>query len=346
MSHPVAIPMVLVTGGTGFIGTYVVEELRRRGLNCRVLAREHRRVPLRVEGAAEEVIGDILNQECVDECLSGVSHVIHLAAAVGGWERVPGHFLEVNVAGTRNVLLASLRRGVEAFVHVSSGSAIDFVGAGIRDERSIGPRLRNQTEYGRSKALAEEEVDRAAREGLHATIVYPTRVFGIGPLDDSNAATKAIDAYLRGRLPVLPGGGKSMANWGYVNDIASGIVQALFRGSGGGRYILGGENARLCDVFAMARSYSGRHPVSIPLPHAMGRAAATLEELRARLFRSQPLITRAWYDAVFEDTQLSCGLAFSEIGYTVTPLARALQAVVTWLSRSATAAEEVRSDEK
>jgi nucleoside-diphosphate-sugar epimerase len=323
---------ILVTGGTGFIGSYVVDELGRRGLSCRVLAREVRRGSLDPGGPVDLVIGDILDQKCVRESMRGVSYVIHLAAAVTGWAANPSLFNDVNIIGTRNVLQAAVQEGVGSFVHVSSGSAIDFIGDGIRDERAIVSRVRNTTEYGKSKALAEQEVDRKAKEGLHTTIVYPTRVFGIGPLDDSNAATRVIDAYLRGRLPVLPGNGMSFANWGYVNDIAVGIVQALFRGSPGGRYILGGENSRLRDIFAMARSIAGRYPVCIPVPLSVGRAVASLEEVRARLFRSRPRITRAWYDGVFEDTRLSCARASAEIGYGITPLRRAMEEVVRWLT--------------
>jgi farnesol dehydrogenase len=325
--------LVLVTGGTGFIGSYVVDELVRRGVRCRVLARDPRRGPQRLENTADLVVGDILDEECVSNSMRGVSRVIHLAAAVSGWSENPAVFHDVNVTGTRNILQAAIRQKVMSFVHVSSGSAIDYKGDGTLDESSIVARKRNTTEYGISKALAEEEVDRVAKDGLRATIVYPTRVFGIGPLDDSNAATRVINAYLRWRFPVMPGRGMSIANWGFVKDIAAGIVQALFKGTPGARYILGGENARLREVFAIARSIAGRYPLCIPVPLGVGRAVASAEEFRASLFRSRPRITRAWYDGVFEDTRLSCARAKSEFGYTITPLTHALAEVVQWLTR-------------
>jgi nucleoside-diphosphate-sugar epimerase len=324
---------VLVTGGTGFIGSYVVDELVRRGLRCRVLARDPRRGPQRLETTDDLVVGDILDERCVSNSMLGVSHVIHLAAAVTGWSANPSLFHDVNVTGTKNVLQAAARQKVKSFVHVSSGSAVDFKGSGTLDETTIVARTRNTTDYGISKARAEEEVERVARNGLRTIIVYPTRVFGIGPLDDSNAATKVINAYLHWKLPVLPGRGMSIANWGYVKDIAAGIVQALFKGAPGARYILGGENARLREVFAIARSSAGRYPLCIPVPLSIGRAVASAEEFRASLFRSRPRITRAWYDGVFEDTRLSCARAEREIGYKVSPLVHGLADVVQWLIR-------------
>ncbi len=274
--------------------------------------------------------------------MRGVSHVIHLAGAVGGWAADASQFFDVNVSGTRNVVQAAAHQGVESFVHLSSSSAIDFAGSGICDERAIIPRTRNMTEYGRSKALAENEIERAARDGFSTVIVYPTRVFGIGPLDDSNAATKVIGAYLRGNVPLLPGRGVSFANWGYVNDIATGVVKALLRGRAGRRYLLGGENVRLRDVFALSRSISRRHPLTIPIPIGLGRAMASLEEFRAQLLQSRPRVTLAWYNAVFEDTRLTSARAMSEIGYTVTPFATALEKVIGWLIQGAPGADTFR----
>jgi nucleoside-diphosphate-sugar epimerase len=322
--------VVLLTGGTGFIGSYVVRALREGGVTCRLLSRRQPAWPPG-EAPPEHISGDILDRDLVDESMRGVSGVIHCAAAVSASLPDPSLFREVNVTGTRNVVQAAARGGIASFVHVSSCSAIDFRGEGILDEKAIVPRVRNVTEYGRTKAMAEEEVERASAEGLHTTIVYPTRLFGIGALTDANAATRAIAAHLGGRLPLLPGGGARFANWGYVNDIAAGMVKALFRGRAGARYILGGENASLQEVLAIARSVAGRHPVRIPIPLVVGRTVASLEEIRARFSGSQPRLTRAWYDSIFEDTRLSCALAMEEIGYEVSPLKDAMEEVVRWL---------------
>ena len=321
---------VVVTGGTGFIGSRIVAALLRKGIPTRVFARDP---PHEGQGAGAEFIrGDIRDAAAVEEAVRGAGGIIHAAAAVRAWSPDPSGFNDVNVSGTRNVVQAAMSGGGVPVVHFSSGSAISFRGTGLLDETAIVPRTGNLTAYGESKALAEREVERAAQRGLKAVIVYPTRVFGIGPLGDANAATQALSMYIDGRLNVLPGGGGAHANWGYVDDIAPGAVGALLRGNPGERYILGGENVRLRDVFAAADEILGARHTRIPIPMASGRLLALLEEWRAGLARTHPRITRSWYDALFEDTQLSCARACTELGYTVTPFREALARVLHWLA--------------
>jgi nucleoside-diphosphate-sugar epimerase len=330
MAHP-SKPL-LVTGGTGFIGTYVVQALLRQNVAVRIFAKGPPRWEAPSISGADLLLGDITDSAGLDEALHGASAVIHLAATVRAWSSDESAVYRVNVAGTENVIRGAIKAGVRRLVHVSSGSAVAFARGSERDERSIVPREGNLTIYGQSKAMAERVVEAAAREGLHTCIVYPTRVFGIGPLDDSNAATKVLRAYLCGHLPVLPSGGRDWANWAYVNDVASGIVQAAFRGGRSERYILGGENARLKDFFALSDSIAGRHHRTLSIPHWLGRTLASIEELRGSLIRQPPRITRAWYDAVFEDARASSAKAERELLYTITPLKEALKEVVPWLT--------------
>jgi nucleoside-diphosphate-sugar epimerase len=323
--------LVLVSGGTGFIGSLVVRELLRRGIRVRVMVRNSSVQVCGKDCTAELVPGDIRDPLLVRNAMQGVTHVIHAAACVARWTENPSVMYDVNVGGTRTILRAAEDRGVTAVVHMSSASAIVFCGSGVLDERAIAMRTVHLTDYGKSKALAEAEVMNMVAHGGNAVIVYPTRVFGTGQLDDSNAATRFLRLYLRGCLPVLPGGGNDFANWAFVADVARGVVQALFHGRRGERYILGGENARLRDFFAMADAIAGLKHQAVPIPHQLGRALASGEELRARVLHSHPRLTRAWYDAVFESVQLSCAHAIADLGYSIAPLREALSEVVPWL---------------
>ena len=322
---------VLVTGGTGFIGSRVVRELVRKGVRVRSLSHASR--PSGVSAAADHEIvhGDIRDAAVVRRAVKGITHIAHLAARVSAWESDPLHFYNVNVGGTRSLLLAGLEEEVTAFVHVSSASAIEFRGDGILDERSIVRRTANLSDYGHSKALAEQEVLEAGNNGMSTIIVYPTRVFGIGSLVDSNAATRVLDLHLRGRMPVLPGMGKDYANWAYVEDVASGVVRALFHGHPGNRYILGGENTTLKECFALADRLAGQDRTMIPIPHAIGKMLVYAEERWAHVAGRHPRLTTCWYESIFENVQLSCRRAIDDLGYSVTPLKEALAQVVEWL---------------
>ena len=321
---------VLVTGGTGFIGTVVVRQLVRRGFRTRVLSRHLRPHAVDHGPVCETVPGDIRDRGAVRRAMSGVTHVCHLAAAVDAFTPDRQYLYDVNVGGTANIAEAAMYEGVETIVHVSSISAIEFAGGGVADERSIIRRTRHLTEYGLSKARAELEIERWLAHGLRAVIGYPTRVFGIGPLEDCNAATKVLDLYLHGRLRILPGGGRS-ANGVSVNDVARGIVLALLRGTPGQRYILGGENATLHEFLQRAASLAGcvLHPV--PVPVAVGALISMLEEVRSKVQCDRAWITKAWYDVITEHTPLSCAKARNELGYSITPLDHTLAGVVRWL---------------
>ena len=328
--------MVLVTGGTGFIGRRVVRSLRNHHLRVRILARTPPGDRSATDGAVEYHLGDVRDPAVVREAMIGVNSVCHLAAMVSRWSAEPRLMESVNIGGTRTVVEAALESNVRGIVHVSSGSAIEYRGAGVLDEKSIVPRTANLTRYGASKLAAENEVRSAGARGLRWVMVYPTRVFGSGTLADANAATRFLALRLRGRLPLLPAGGSMWSNWAYVDDVAEGIVQALLGGRHEERYILGGENATLRGYFAIAESIAGRPRATIPIPHVVGRLAASAEQARALVLRSTPWLTRTWYDAFCEDTRLSTARAERKLGYHVTPLREALEHVVGWLIHSHT----------
>ncbi len=324
---------ILVTGGTGFIGRRIVASLIERGRGVSIFAADVS--PGGASPAAGFIRGDIRDRGALREAARGAGGIIHAAAAVSAWSSDPAHFLEINGGGTRNVVDAALEAGGVPVVYISSCSAIAFAGSGIRDETSIVPRTEGVTPYGMSKVLGEREVERGARLGLPTVIVYPTRVFGTGCADDANAATEAISMYIHGRLNVIPGRG-AHANWGFADDIGAGVAGALLAGTPGERYILGGENLTLKEVFALSDEILGTRRRTLPVPLGAGRFIAHLEEARAHIARSRPRITRAWYDAVFEDTQLSTAKARKEIGYRVTPFRRALEIVLQWLAPGGT----------
>ncbi len=319
--------IVLVTGGTGFIGGRVVDGLVKRGFRCRVFSN---RVAVHDDPSVEYILSDIRDAGAVDTACKGARYVCHLAAALTENPKDPDFLFDINVLGTRNVIAAAKRHGVERIVHISSTSAVSFGGRGILDERSMVRRTTNWTPYAKSKALAELEIE-SAGNGIHWTMLYPTRVFGIGPLEECNAAAMIVLLHVQGRFPILPGGGTSWANWAYVDDVARGIVSAVTSARSGERYLLGGENATLAQAFALARNHAGVKRFVFHLPHLVGRSVAALEEARAWAARDRPRITREWYNAIAESIQLSCCKAERELGYHVTPLDSAIGLVVTAL---------------
>lgn len=333
---------VLVTGGTGFIGGSVVRALRQCGFRVRILATTQRAWQESDDGC-EVHIGDIRDSASLQRAMKGIRYVCHLAAFVSTSSCKPAMMYDVNVQGTERLAAAALEGGVERLVHVSSNAAIEYTGSGIRNEKDIVPRTRYLTQYGHTKLEAERVIERAGDRGLAWIIVYPTRVIGAGPLGHPNAATRILAARLRGKLPVLPGKGKERANWVIVDDVADGIVRALRHGRIRERYILGGTNANLLEFFRMAEQIAGVSPFTVWIPHRLARIAASAEDIRSRLMRTPPRITRAWYDMIMEDAPLSIQKARLELGYEPTPLHPTLARIVAGLQQSSLSDEGVNS---
>ncbi|MBI3365011.1 MAG: NAD-dependent epimerase/dehydratase family protein [Ignavibacteriae bacterium] len=275
---------VLVTGGTGFIGQHVVRMLAERSETVHVLQRQRGKYGGDSAPNIKTFYGDILDRESILNALRGCNKIIHLAAFARVWAKDPTIFHQINVLGTRNVLDAALKAGIEKVVYTSSCAAVRLSGGGILDENSFREPDHFLTEYARSKFLAEKEVLSYMEKGLRIVTVYPTRVYGPGKMTDGNAATKAIALYLKGRLPLMLESGEEMANWTFVEDVAHGHVAALDKGDVAERYILGGHNITLKNVFHRINLITQKKHLQLSLPKRLAYAIASFEELKAKLF--------------------------------------------------------------
>ena len=173
---------------------------------------------------------------------------------------------------------------------------------------------------------------RCVERGLAAITVYPTRVFGPGRMTDGNAATKAIDLYMRGRLPFILEGGEQITSWAYVEDVARGHVLALDWGTSGRQYILGGENVSLREVFTIVDALMAERHIRLNIPKALAVGIAVLEEMRAKVFRARPFMTKGWVESIRQSSAFSSALAIRELGYQHTSLPEGLRRTVDWLS--------------
>jgi dihydroflavonol-4-reductase len=197
---------VLVTGGTGFVGSQIVAALVKRGDCVRVLRRANSSL-IALEGLGiEHVIGDILEPEAVARAVEGCDLVFHVAALSSYWRAQRSQVYRVNVDGTRVVMEACLAAGVPRVVHTSSAAAVGIpkVTAFSRNgkpadkvtafgEQMPFDRLSATFAYADSKHRAEQEVYRAVERGLQAVIVNPTAVIGPG------------DHYLISSSMIVPG---------------------------------------------------------------------------------------------------------------------------------------------
>ena len=324
---------LLVTGATGMIGSALARQLVEAGHEVRVLRRSHSTGGLLepVRGQIETFEGDIADAGLLDEAMAGVRGVFHVAAYIGfGSSREWKHLYQVNVLGTRTVVNAALKSGVERLVHTSSIAALgrpEQPGSFI-DETHEWSASRVNTHYARSKHLAELEVQRGIAEGLDAVMVNPTLVFGTGRPGENTRLI--VDQVRKRRLPVSPAGGTNFVD---AEDVADGHVRAMERGRCGERYVLGGENLRWKEALdTLAHAAGVRGPRFVVRP-ALAIALATLSESTSRVLPLGRVVTRATARSASRVYFYDVSKAQKELGYQFRPFRDTARRIMTELGR-------------
>jgi nucleoside-diphosphate-sugar epimerase len=322
---------ILLTGGSGLIGSYVLKFLLEAGQQVNVLVRDLSKLQNRNQTNLNVFTGNIIDSKSVDESIKDCDIVIHLAALVRATTENPSEFSSTNVNGALNLLKAAEKNKIKKFIFVSSLAGHEFLPHPIISESSLTEPMQYFSEYAESKGEAEKLVLEYSKSGLPYIIIYPTRVFGIGPLTDANGATKAINLYLKNRLPFLIDRGEQYSSWAFVEDVARGIILAANSNVFNQRYILGGENKTLVDVYRIADKISGKKHLKIYLKNKTALSLASVLELQAKLIRKKPIITREWLSFVLDSYKISSEKAIAELNYKITPIETALEKTITWL---------------
>ena len=252
---------VLVTGATGFLGSWVVRALLRAGDRARVLVRRTSQLDTLAGLAVETVEGDVLDRPSIGRAARGMDAVVHAAGLVSLRRRDRALQRRVNVEGTANVLGVAAARGLRA-IHTSSIGAVGFSDQAIlRDESSrLSAEMGAQYAYAATKLASEEIAFALAAKGADVVVLNPGLL--LGPGDRHLSSTRFVHHYLRGEAPFCPRGGTSL---GDVRRVADVYPRALRQAPAGERYILAGINRTYREIFDGLARVSGRRRVW-PLP--------------------------------------------------------------------------------
>lgn len=194
--------MILVTGGTGFVGSHLIKRLRQEGVPVRAVVRNPDKAQALKDLGVDVVKGDMSDTASLEKSTTGVERVIHL---VGIIQEAPGATFEgVHVDGTRNLLEAAKKSGVRHFFYQSA----------------LGTRPNAKSEYHKTKWAAEELV---RARGLPYTILRPSLIYG-----DGDQFTLRLSEMIR-LSPLLPviGSGKSKIQPIFIDDVATCILKAV-----------------------------------------------------------------------------------------------------------------------
>lgn len=281
--------MILVTGGSGFVGSYLIRRLLKQGNKVRAIRRQDSRMDLLegVENDIEWIETDLLNMDSVLEAMDGVAKVYHCAAKISFQNRELDYMHKVNVEGTANMVNAALESGIEKFLHVSSIAA---VGRRQRqqhlDEKTQWEHSNWNSRYAVSKHCAEREVWRAVAEGLNAVIVNPSVILGAGSW--TNGSGLIFKKNLDG-LWFYPAGISGFVD---IRDVV-GIMTALMESDiHSERFIINAENLDYKDLFARISRALDRKAPRIPFTRWMSRVAYRLEGALSYPIGRKPFLTK------------------------------------------------------
>lgn len=263
----------LVTGATGFVGSWVARTLLAAGHEVRILRRQSSRLDAIADLSLQHFIGDLTDPDVLEQALAGVQWVFHVAAVADYWRQNKEAIYRVNVDGTRLLLEASQKTGVRRFIFTSSAAAMghreDGYPADEHTHFNINPRL---TPYGHSKFLAEAEVYRAIQRGLDCVMLNPSVI--IGPGDLNLISGSLVIEVAKSKVPVMPmQGGVTMID---VRDVARAHLAAAQRGHTSERYLLGSVNISHKAMLRLIAEIVGVQPPQIPIPPPLVDVAALL----------------------------------------------------------------------
>ena len=318
----------LVTGVTGFVGWHVARKLLERGSAVRGLARDPQRgePALRELPGIEVVRGDLRDEASLAQAVHGCGVVYHVAADYRLWTPRPEEMYASNVNGTRNVLEAARRAGAERCVYTSTVGCIGVRNGSVATEESPVSMEDMHGPYKRSKFLAEQVALEFAREGFPVVIVNPTAPVGDHDFRPTPTGKMIVD-FLRGAMPAFLDTGLNVAD---VRDVAQGHLLACENGRAGERYILGGENLTLQQIFGKLAEITGRAAPRMRIPYAVAWAAGVASTGWAAVTGKEP---RAPLDAVRmarKKMWVGHDKAARELGYSARPAVEALRGAAEW----------------
>ncbi len=316
----------LVTGAAGFLGSHVTRQLVARGDDVRVLMRPSSTNRAIADLSLEYVTGDLRDPASLDRAMKDVKRVFHVAADYRLWARRKQDIYDSNVGGTKNLLDAAKRAGVEQLIYTSTVATIavdrpqhpnEFTDA--RLEEMVG-------HYKRSKWLAEKEALSAAKNGLPVIVAMPTTP--VGPWDWKPTPTgKIILDFLNGKMP---GYVETGLNFVGVEDCAAGHLLIAEKGKVGERYLLGGQNLTLKQMLDALSKITGLPAPKLKIPHGLALGVAYASTVFSRLLGREPGIPVEGVKIARHMMFVDCSRAQRELGFKAGPVAAALERAVRW----------------
>jgi nucleoside-diphosphate-sugar epimerase len=322
---------VLITGATGLVGSATARKFLAEGHEVFALYRQSsdRSLLADVESKIQWIEGDILDLSALEQAFDGMDFVVHTAAVVSFIPKDRKSMYKVNVEGTSNVVNVCLKQHIGKLCHVSSIAAI-----GRPDSRKIVPGhdvildeshrwedSPENSEYAKTKHLAELEVWRGIAEGLNAVIVNPTLVLGEGDWEKSSTQ---LFRYVYREKPFYTEG---VANYVDVRDVAEIIFKLMLSNISGERFLLNGGSISYRNLFNTIADAMNKKRPSFRVGAGLAGVIWRFEAVRTWLLGTKPLITKETAQSAARRISYDNGKVRKALGFQFQPIERTVARV-------------------
>jgi nucleoside-diphosphate-sugar epimerase len=291
---------VLVTGGTGLVGSHLIFDLLQKGYAVRALKRRTSKTektlhvfsyyvddPLFYFDKIEWMEGDVLDYYSIEDALKGVDYIFHCAGFVSFDPKQRAKVIQVNELGTANVVNAALDAGIKKLCHVSSIAALGrSAPEEIIDENTKWKTSKKNSVYAIAKFAAEREVWRGIEEGLNAVIVNPSII--LGPADWTDGSARLFKTVFDG-LKFYTDGINGFVD---VRDVSTIMIKLTMSDVSAERFVLNADNVSYKDLLSkIADGLKVKRP-QIRAARILSELAWRMEKVRSIVTGGTPFITK------------------------------------------------------
>jgi len=325
--------MILVTGGTGLVGSHLLYELVKENQPVRALIRNLSRI----EGVKrvfsyytsnaqeliekiEWVVGDVLDLTALYEAFNDVTEVYHCAAIVSFEGKNENEIIRINTEGTANIVNLSVEAGIKKLCHVSSIASLgDALNGELVDENSKWIASKNRSAYSVSKFKSEMEVWRGIQEGLNAVIVNPSVILGPGFW---NTGSGSLFATAAKGMKYYTLGGTGFVD---VRDVAKLMVELMNSNITNERFVLNSENIIYKDFFQMISDETGVKRPKKPATRRLLKLALILDCVASTLKLKKREITKDIVRSSLSVSKYSSNKIKETLNYNFIPVDKTIQ---------------------
>ena len=332
--------MILVTGGTGLIGSHLLLFLTRKDRRVRAIYRDEKSIqktknlfklysaePDKLFRMVEWVKADITDITSLPEIMSGIKQVYHAAALVS-FDSADKRLLHLtNVDGTANMLQIAMDAGIEKFVHFSSIAALGGYEQPVT-ELTHWNWKEPHSEYAVTKYLSEMEVWRASQEGLPVVILNPSVVLGAGFW---NEGTGKIIQNVDKKMRFYPPGANHFVDVWDLVKVSYDLMQSPVINEG---FIVGGNFVYYKELLKMIAQALGKKPPAYPLPEFLAQFIWRVEWVKSKIFRTKPLITKSLYHSLFQQNRYSSEKLIRTLSFRFIPVEASIKNIVLQYQKS------------